>query len=69
MQCEWYFYGRARQQSTQADIESSLNGLSGVQFDIIFIDAHKGEYIEYFEIILQKGLLQPNGIILVDDSK
>lgn len=38
------------------------------QFDIIFIDADKPGYKGYFDLILEKGLLTKNGIILTDNS-
>jgi predicted O-methyltransferase YrrM len=37
-------------------------------FDIIYLDAHKGEYIDYLNIILDKELLAPTGIILANDG-
>ena len=37
------------------------------QFDVIFIDADKEGYIEYYEIAME-GLLAKDGIILVDNS-
>jgi|SRR5579859_3379890 len=37
-------------------------------FDIIFIDADKPGYKTYFEIILEKGLLAKDGIIITDNS-
>jgi predicted O-methyltransferase YrrM len=39
---------------------------SGEKFDLIFIDADKENYIEYYELSLQ--LLEVNGIILADNS-
>lgn len=38
----------------------------GEKFDVIFIDADKENYIEYYELSLQ--LLEKNGIILADNS-
>jgi len=38
----------------------------GEKFDIIFIDADKENYIEYYELSLK--LLEKNGIILADNS-
>lgn len=38
----------------------------GEKFDLIFIDADKENYIEYYELSLQ--LLESNGIILADNS-
>ena len=39
---------------------------NGDKFDIIFIDADKENYIEYYELSLK--LLEKNGIILADNS-
>ena len=38
----------------------------GEKFDVIFIDADKENYIEYYELGLQ--LLEKNGIIMADNS-
>ena len=38
----------------------------GDKFDLIFIDADKENYIEYYELSLQ--LLEKDGIILADNS-
>jgi predicted O-methyltransferase YrrM len=45
----------------------TLKTLRGT-FDIIFIDADKPGYKTYFEIILEKGLLAKDGIIITDNS-
>ncbi|WP_193198813.1 O-methyltransferase [Nostoc sp. MG11] len=37
-------------------------------FDLIFIDADKKEYVEYFQIILDTQLLAPDGLICVDNT-
>lgn len=37
-------------------------------FDLIFIDADKKEYIDYFKLLLDQELLSPNGFILVDNT-
>lgn len=37
-------------------------------FDLVFIDADKTEYIDYFKVILDGGLLTPGGFILVDNT-
>ncbi|NEQ68196.1 MAG: SAM-dependent methyltransferase [Symploca sp. SIO1B1] len=37
-------------------------------FDLVFIDADKTEYIDYFKVILDEGLLTPGGFILVDNT-
>lgn len=41
---------------------------AGKSFDLIFIDADKKEYVDYFNLILDKGLLNPQGFILVDNT-
>ncbi|MBW4433484.1 MAG: class I SAM-dependent methyltransferase [Pelatocladus maniniholoensis HA4357-MV3] len=41
---------------------------AGESFDLIFIDADKKEYVQYFQIILDKNLLASNGIICVDNT-
>lgn len=37
-------------------------------FDLIFIDADKKEYVEYFQMILEHDLLTPDGLICVDNT-
>ncbi|WP_414550984.1 O-methyltransferase [Anabaena sp. CCY 0017] len=37
-------------------------------FDLIFIDADKKEYVEYFQSILKHDLLTPDGLICVDNT-
>jgi caffeoyl-CoA O-methyltransferase len=37
-------------------------------FDLIFIDADKKEYVEYFQLILDANLLTPDGLICVDNT-
>ncbi|NEO56066.1 MAG: SAM-dependent methyltransferase [Okeania sp. SIO3B5] len=41
---------------------------AGETFDLVFIDADKKEYIEYFRILLDTSLLAPNGFICVDNT-
>jgi predicted O-methyltransferase YrrM len=36
-------------------------------FDIIFIDADKKDYIEYYDMIMEHKLLAQNGIIVADN--
>lgn len=38
----------------------------GFQTDLIFIDANKGDYAEYYELCL--NLLSPNGLLLIDNT-
>jgi len=44
----------------------SLPTLHG-PFDIIFIDADKKDYIEYFDMIMERKLLAQDGIIVADN--
>jgi caffeoyl-CoA O-methyltransferase len=37
-------------------------------FDLVFIDADKQEYIDYFKLLLDRELLTPGGFILVDNT-
>lgn len=48
-------------------VNNSLPTLHG-PFDIIFIDADKENYIEYFDMIMERKLLAPDGIILADNG-
>ncbi|WP_066382493.1 MULTISPECIES: O-methyltransferase [unclassified Anabaena] len=41
---------------------------SGESFDLVFIDADKKEYITYFQMLLDKNLLAPQGFICVDNT-
>ena len=48
----------------------TLEGLAAAQesFDLVFIDADKKEYIDYFKLILDGKLLATGGLILVDNT-
>ena len=48
----------------------ALQQLAGNQecFDLVFIDADKKEYVDYFTILLDKNLLSANGFICVDNT-
>jgi caffeoyl-CoA O-methyltransferase len=37
-------------------------------FDLVFIDADKEGYIDYFKLLLDTSLLAPNGFICVDNT-
>ncbi len=37
-------------------------------FDLVFIDADKHEYIDYFKLLLDRELLSSGGFILVDNT-
>ncbi len=41
---------------------------AGEAFDLIFIDADKPGYVAYLGIVLDAGLLAPNGLICVDNT-
>lgn len=41
---------------------------AGESFDLVFIDADKQEYIQYFQTLLDSDLLAPHGIICVDNT-
>lgn len=38
------------------------------RFDIIFLDANKDQYWEYYQVIMDRGLLAPRGTIVVDNA-
>ncbi|MFT7801445.1 uncharacterized protein LOC108923381 [Arapaima gigas] len=41
---------------------------AGEQFDMIFIDADKTNYINYYRFLLDHNMLRPDGIICVDNT-
>lgn len=41
---------------------------AGESFDLVFIDADKGGYIDYFNLLLDTNLLAPDGFICVDNT-
>lgn len=41
---------------------------AGEQFDMVFIDADKSNYINYYKFILDKNLLRLHGVMCVDNS-
>ncbi|MFC7817459.1 MULTISPECIES: O-methyltransferase [unclassified Streptomyces] len=51
-------------------LEEALPALQNVtgDFDLIFLDADKPNYITYFETILARGLLRPRGLLVVDNT-
>ncbi len=40
----------------------------GESFDFVFIDADKKEYVDYFQTLLDKNLLNPDAFICVDNT-
>lgn len=41
---------------------------TGESFDLVFIDADKGGYIDYLNLLLETSLLAPDGFICVDNT-
>ena len=41
---------------------------AGQRFDLVFIDADKAGYLGYLTALLEGGLLQPHGLICVDNT-
>jgi caffeoyl-CoA O-methyltransferase len=57
----------------QVEIGSALETLdklaaAGESFDLVFIDADKKEYVQYFQTLLDSNLLAHHGIICVDNT-
>ncbi|KAG2174995.1 hypothetical protein INT43_006057 [Umbelopsis isabellina] len=48
-------------------IKKLPTGAFAPKFDLVFIDADKGNYINYFNQIMSRSLLSDRGIILVDN--
>ncbi|KAG0044665.1 hypothetical protein BGZ83_010102 [Gryganskiella cystojenkinii] len=60
---------KAKIELLEGDGLTSLDVLAknGLQFDAVFIDADKGNYINYFNFIMDHDLLSHNGYILADN--
>jgi caffeoyl-CoA O-methyltransferase len=56
----------SRHEITVGPALESLPKLQGA-FDMVFIDANKAEYMDYVKIILEKGLLAEDGMIVCDN--
>jgi len=57
----------------QVEVGSALETLDKLaaakeSFDLVFIDADKKEYVQYFQTLLDRNLLAPHGIICVDNT-
>lgn len=57
----------------QVELGSALATLdklaaAGESFDLVFIDADKKEYVQYFQTLLDSNLLAPHGVICVDNT-
>ncbi|KAG2185208.1 hypothetical protein INT44_001998 [Umbelopsis vinacea] len=51
----------------QFSVKKIPTGPSATKFDLVFIDADKGNYINYFNQIMSRSLLSDRGVILVDN--
>ncbi|CAG8448180.1 1650_t:CDS:2 [Dentiscutata heterogama] len=49
-------------------IDTLSNLDNSVQYDLIFIDADKGNYINYYNTVLERNLLSDDGIIVADNG-
>jgi caffeoyl-CoA O-methyltransferase len=49
---------------------ATLSGLAtaGEVFDLVFLDADKGGYLDYLTAVLDSGLLAPHGVVCVDNT-
>jgi caffeoyl-CoA O-methyltransferase len=47
------------------DARETIAGLEG-EFDLVFVDAWKDDYVDYYELVLPK--LAPDGLILADNT-
>jgi len=41
---------------------------AGEVFDLVFVDADKGGYLAYLDLVLDSGLLAPHGVVVVDNT-
>ena len=48
------------------DARQTIEELGGPPFDLVFIDAWKPDYVDYYELVLP--LLAPDGLILADNT-
>ncbi|ANW21665.1 O-methyltransferase [Streptomyces clavuligerus] len=64
------FAASAHQHKIKPVFADGLDGLRTAEgdFDLIFLDADKPRYITYFETILERGLLRPHGLLVVDNT-
>lgn len=67
------FQGSPHGAKIQVELGSALATLDklaqkGESFDLVFIDADKKEYVQYFQTLLDTNLLAPQGFICVDNT-
>lgn len=67
------FQGSPDGAKIQVELGSALATLDklaelGETFDLVFIDADKKEYVQYFQTLLDTNLLSPQGFICVDNT-
>lgn len=60
-------------QKIQVEVGAALQTLDKLAeqqtcFDLVFIDADKKEYVQYFQTLLNRKLLTPDGFICVDNT-
>lgn len=67
------FQGSPHGAKIQVELGAALATLDklaqrGETFDLVFIDADKKEYVQYFQTLLDTNLLSPQGFICVDNT-
>ncbi len=67
------FQGSLDGAKIQVELGSALSTLdkladTGESFDLVFIDADKKEYVQYYQTLLDTNLLSPQGFICVDNT-
>jgi len=65
--------GTIAEQKLKILVGPALNSLEvlkkeGRKFDLVFIDADKNNYINYYNFIMDNGLVVPNGVFLLDNT-
>ncbi len=67
------FQGSLDGAKIKVELGSALSTLdklaaAGESFDLVFIDADKKEYVQYYQTLLDTNLLSPQGFICVDNT-